>query len=300
VNEHARVARTPSAPARSDSSRRLSLPWLAAFALCATVGILFVAEALTNWRLLDATAYEAAAWRIRSGEILYGGDVHHNSAYRYAPWFAYAWVPLTYLPDPVVDVAWSAVLIVGAIVAVRPLIRPGRASTLALLLFAPLMLGSASGGNVQALMVGVLVAGLPTRWGWAAVAFAASLKIIPIAFCAVFIAQRRWFQVAGAVGLTVVLWLPVVWMPVDPITFDTGLMRSLPAPWWIGVPAAGALVALTLAARRSPLTGMAAALAAIAALPRFFAYEVALLLPITGSGANVDSESVRPEPQRHR
>jgi hypothetical protein len=291
VNEHARVARTPSAAARSDTSRRLSLPWLAAFALCATVGILFVAEALTNWRLLDATAYEAAALRIRSGEILYGGDVHHNSAYRYAPWFAYAWVPLTYLPDPVVDVAWSAVLIVGAIVAVRPLIRPGRASTLALLLFAPLMLGSASGGNVQALMVGVLVAGLPTRWGWAAVGFAASLKIIPIAFCAVFIAQRRWMQVAGAVGLTVVLWLPVLWMTVDPVTFDTGLMRSLPAPWWIGVPAAGALVALTSAARRSPLTGMAAALAAIAALPRFFAYEVAILLPAVSS--NVTMKATR-------
>jgi hypothetical protein len=260
--------------------------------LGAAVGILFVAEALTNWRLLDATAYEAAAMRIRSGEVLYGGDVHHNSAYRYAPWFAYAWVPLTYLPEPVVDVAWSAVLVVGAILAVRPLVRPGRASTLALLFFAPLMLGSASGGNVQPLMVGVLVAGLPTRWGWAAVGFAASLKILPIAFCAVFIAQRRWWQVAGAVGLTTVLWLPVLWMTVDPITFDTGLVRSLPGPWWIGIPAAGALIALTFAARRSPLTGIAAALAALAALPRFFAYEIALLLPATASEAN-DGEGAR-------
>lgn len=250
-----------------------------ALILLIAIGFVYVREGLTNWNLEDMTAYEAAAMRLRSGEVLYGGDVHLNSAYRYAPWFAYAWVPLTYLPDTIVHLGWSALLLLGAAAAVRPLLRSTKASVLLFALFAPLMFGSATGGNVQPLMIGLLVVGLGSRWGWIAVGFAASLKLIPLAFCAVFIAERRWWQVVGAVALTLVLWMPVLWMPIDPVTFDTGLARLLPTPLWIVVPVAAAIATLAFAARRSRFTPLAAALAAILALPRLFIYELAILLP---------------------
>jgi len=247
--------------------------------LLTAIGAVYIGEGLAGWDLLDMSAYGDAAMRIRAGEVLYGGDVHLNSAYRYAPWFAYAWVPLTYLPDTIVRVGWSVLLLLGAAISVRPLVERTKASVLLLILFAPLMFGTASGGNVQPIMIAALVLGLSTRWGWLAVGFAASLKLIPLAFCAVFIAERRWWQVVGAVALTAVLWAPVLWMPVEPVTFETGLARMLPTPLWLVVPAIGAAVALGFAARRSRHTPLAAAVAAILALPRLFVYEIAMLLP---------------------
>jgi len=247
--------------------------------LLTAIGAVYLVEGITDWNLLDMGAYQAAALRIRSGEVLYGGDVHLNSAYRYAPWFAYAWVPLTHLPDAVLRVGWSAILLVGAGLSIRPLLHASKASLLLLILFGPLMFGTASGGNVQPLMIGALVWGLSTRWGWVAVGFAASLKLIPLAFCAVFIAERRWWQAVSAVALTAVLWAPVLWMRIEPVTFQTGLARMLPAPLWLLVPAIGAVVALSFAAGRSQHTGLAAAMAAVLALPRLFVYEIAILLP---------------------
>jgi len=247
--------------------------------LLSAIGAVYIGEGITNWDLLDMSAYSDAAMRIRAGEVLYGGDVHLNSAYRYAPWFAYAWVPLSYLPDTIVRVGWSMLLLLGAAMSVRPLLRATKASALLLILFVPLMFGSASGGNVQPLMIGVLVWGLSTRWGWLAVGFAASLKLIPLAFCAVFIAERRWWQAVGAVALTAVLWAPLFWLPIEPVTFDTGLARLLPTPLWFIIPALGGAVALTFAARRARHTALAAAVAAILALPRLFIYEIAVLLP---------------------
>lgn len=258
---------------------RANWAFLLALILLVGIGAASLGEGFVNWQLLDMSAYHDAAMRIRSGEVLYGGDVHLNSAYRYAPWFAYAWVPLTYLPDSVVRVGWSAILLVGAALALRPLMRSTKTSVLLLVLFAPLMFGTASGGNVQPLMIGTLVWGLSTRWGWLAVGLAASLKLIPLAFCAVFIAERRWRQVAGALMLTAILWMPVIWLPIEPITFETGLARMLPTPLWLVVPVLGATIALGFAARRSRYTPLASAVAAILALPRLFVYEIAILLP---------------------
>lgn len=260
-------------------SLRSDWAWLLALTLATATGATFLAEALVNWSLLDMTAYRAAAMRIREGEVLYGGDVHLNSAYRYAPWFAYAWVPLSHLPEVAIRVVWSTLLVAGAVISLMPLVDRSKASLILLLLFAPLMLGSAAGGNVQPLMVGALVFGLRSRWGWLAVGFAASLKLIPLAFCAVFVAERRWSQAAGAIAVTVLMWAPVLWMTVEPITFETGLGRLLPAPLWLLVPAAAGLAALAFATRRSPLTALAAALGAIVSLPRLFVYELAILLP---------------------
>lgn len=257
--------------------------FLLAAVLAAAIGAVYVAEGVRNWNLLDMSAYQEAASRLAEGGVLYGGDVHHNSAYRYAPWFAHAWIPLNQLPEAVVRFGWSTLLLAGAFLAIRPLLRWSRPHLVLLLLFGPLMFGSASGGNVQPLMIGVLVWGLPTRLGWLAVAFAASLKLIPLVFCAVFIAERRWLQAFGAVALTALLWSPVLGMRVDPVTFDTGLASMLPAPFWLVVPALAGMAALVFAVRQSRWTALVAALAGVAALPRLFVYELSILLPAVPS-----------------
>lgn len=66
-------------------------------ALVSGVGISIIVLAVADWHLRDMEVYAAAAWRLRDGQALYGGDVDELSAYRYAPWFAYARVPLTWL-----------------------------------------------------------------------------------------------------------------------------------------------------------------------------------------------------------
>ena len=71
-----------------------------------------VLVALTSYALLtyalarpvgvDVSAYWEAANRLRDGDPLYQARAANASdLYRYAPWFATAWIPLTYLPQAV-------------------------------------------------------------------------------------------------------------------------------------------------------------------------------------------------------
>src|SRR5688572_27061268 len=98
---------------------------LIAIAVIVAIGVNSIVYAIFDWHLADMHVYQDAALRIRAGEPLYGGDVDALSAYRYAPWFAYAWVPLTYLPQIVIDVGWSIFLLAGSALALWPGIRLG-------------------------------------------------------------------------------------------------------------------------------------------------------------------------------
>src|SRR5688500_6182002 len=74
-----------------------------AIAVIVAIGVISIVYAIFDWHLADMHGYQDAPPRIRAGEPLYGGDVDALSAYHYAPWFAYAWVPRTYLPQIVID-----------------------------------------------------------------------------------------------------------------------------------------------------------------------------------------------------
>jgi hypothetical protein len=250
------------------------LDWriLVALALVAGVGISQVLLALADWRLDDWAIYRAAADRILAGEPLYsGGDALH--AYRYAPWLAYLAIPFS---GPV----WSALMLLGSGLALVPLARRREPEAwLLLAVFAPILFYLSSSGNVQGPMLAALVWGLPSRWAFLAVGLAASLKVTPVLFALVLVAERRWWQAAGAVAVAGLLWLPILWMGASPATFDSGAARLLPVPVW-GLVAAGSVgVAAWLAYRRSPLTALGAGVAAVLSLPRLFLYDVTLLLP---------------------
>lgn len=278
---------------------RRNWPFFIALTLLIGIGVNNVAEGIADWHLHDMHVYHDAAMRLRSGDVLYGGGVDANTAYRYAPWFAWAWQPLTFLPDVVVQIGWSVALLAATALATASLWHPNRASILLMLLFAPLLFGISTGGNVQALMLAALVWGIPRRWGWLAVGLAGSLKVVPLAYCVVFIAQRRWWQAAGAVALAAALWAPVLWMTIEPITFAAGPARTLATPIWITLAASAGIGALLLATVRSRYTALAAGIAAVLALPRLFVYELALLLPAGGALGGATAHSADPIDRRH-
>ena len=231
---------------------------------------------LYGWTLADMETYRDAALRLREGQPLYS-DASVNFAYRYAPWFAVAWVPLSYVPCWAIAVLWSLTLLAASAYSVRGLLTLEHESVVLLGLVVPTLWIASSMGNVQPLIVAALIAGLRTRWAWAAIAATASLKVAPLAFCAVLIAERRWRQTLAAAGATVLLWAPILLFEVDPLTFRED---SSPVAEWSWLPfALGASVyALWLAFRRSPWTELTSAATAVLAMPRFFVYDLTLLL----------------------
>ena len=131
----------------------------------------FIAIGFVVWRrldgitlnLLDMDAYWNAAVRIREGQPLYdsGGRLDGESIYRYAPWFAYAWVPLTYLPKALVGGAWASVLAVASIACVLPAMKTRHPFGIAFgVLCIALLAWQTAYGNVHALLVAALVYGV--------------------------------------------------------------------------------------------------------------------------------------------
>lgn len=250
---------------------------LVALAILIGIGISHVVFAIRDWPLHDMDVYLAAATRLRTGEPLYiAGDVAVNSFW-YAPWYAVAWIPFTYLPREAVAIGWSAIL-VGSTLAVTWLIgrRGGWGLVLALLVGPPLFAVSA-GGNIQALMVLALLAGFTRSWGPLAVAAAASMKFTPILLVAAYLARREWRKAAVSLFVAGLLLFPGY-----PMGIATAGVQSGAAPALLGVsPVLYAVVVVvaigTVAVVPRRYAALTAAAAAVLALPRLFVYDVTLV-----------------------
>ena len=185
-----------------------------------------MAYALTTYALSrefgsDVAAYWGAAERIRTGEPLYvAGVANASDLYRYAPWFAYAWVPLTFLPRDLVTIAWVVLMLAAAIASTLPLLRHGLAGMAGFALFAPLQVQGAMFGNVQPLLVLMLLWGVERRSGPLWIAVAASMKAVPLLLALVYAGRGEWLRAALALLLTGVLVAPA-------FLFDlTGLLHA--------------------------------------------------------------------------
>ena len=265
---------------------------LVAIAVIVAIGVNSIVWAVADWHLADMHVYQEAALRIRAGEPLYGGDVDPLSAYRYAPWFAYAWVPLTGVPQAALNVGWSAFLLGGSALAIWAGLRHGGPAQLFVaLLMGPILFAISAGGNIQGPMLALLLIGIPRRWAGVAVGIAASLKVFPIVLVLIFVAQRRWWQVAIALATAAALWLPALGMDAAAVTFDPGLARTLTEPLWLLTAALALATAALLALRRSRYVALAAATAAVLTLPRLFVYEVSFLMVGTLDPAPIRSTS---------
>lgn len=264
---------------------------LVAIAAAALGAVLLIGAGFTPHVTPDADAYWNAAQRLREGLPLYsaavGGD--ETQIYRYAPWFAYAWVPLTFLSQANAYLVWRGILLLAAAASVWPMLRrPTPASLTLALLMGSLLISNLPAGNVTTLMVGALVVALRTRAGPVVIGLAASLKVFPLLLVAGYVAERRWRAAAVATAVAGVLWLHVLAFGLGsyPTVVNggsfyvggTSLYSLAPAAWLGGAAVVLVLIAV-LAARRSPWTWLVSGAAIPTVVPRVWLPDAAYVLP---------------------
>lgn len=249
-----------------------------ALAVIIGIGLFNLFQATANWTVSDAAAYWNAALRLREGEPLYPllTNVDASEVYRYAPWFAWVTVPFTFLPVQLAGTLWSLILLMASGVALLPMIRAR--AWLLVAFFGPILVGISAVGNVQALMIAPLVWGVERRSGPLWIGVAASLKIFPILFVAVYLGRRQWARAALAVGVAAALWAPALLYDLRSYATDAGQAASLSAVpvLWALVVTAGFAVTVRLA--RGRFGWLAAATTVVVSLPRLFVYDATYLV----------------------
>ena len=256
---------------------------------------------ITDWSLSDMDAYWNAALRVREGAMLYPplADPSAADVYRYAPWFAWAWIPFTYLPKALVATGWSLILILATAAALRPLMRPTAASIGTAALIGTMLIWAASVGNVQPLMVAVLVHGIDRRSGPLWVGIAASLKAVPIVYVLLYLGRREWSRVFATLAVAALLAAPLLITPLGNYPAGPG---DSPGPLWALHPlllgaALALLTALTirLASQRSTHSRLLAAATLLVALPRISLLDLShLAVAIPGPRSDRAAPAHRP------
>lgn len=262
---------------------RLARSVVLAFVVAITV--LNVIWAIQDWHLHDMDVYWTAGHQWRDVGNPYGitSATSHDSVYRYAPWFAALWVPLTFLPRFAVNVGWSALLIITSFTAVWPLLRASRRSAVPLaMLMWGILFGMAAIGNVHGLMIAWLVWGAERRSGPLWIALAASLKVVPILYVLIYVGRRQWDRAAASVVLAVVLIAPMLLFERPPLATEFGASNSLwnLAPWlWFAALPLSLAAAVLFAFRWNRLAWPAIGAISNVVLPRLFVYDITFLLP---------------------
>ena len=259
---------------------RLSrLPRLLVTALVVGLGISQLLLTLTDWHLSDAAAYWEAAQRLRDGEPLYPplADTEASDVYRYAPWFAFAWVPLTLLGREAAYLAWSLILVAASFAALIPLVQ--RRAWLLVAFFGPILIGISGIGNVQPLIVAALVLGIERRSGPLWIGLAASLKAVPLLLAVTYAGRGEWWRASLAVLVTVLMVAPM--LLYDLADYPTGanaagMLINVPA-LYAGVIALGVVASARLA--RGRFAWLVSSTTMALALPRFFVYDLTFLMP---------------------
>ena len=189
-----------------------------------------------QWEFNDIHAYLGAARRLMEGGSVYAPTADASELYRYSPWFAVLWIPLTQLPTLVVEVAW-AIILIGATFMILLKFRDTWAAVALALLLGALVYRTAGWGNVQPLIILALVYLLPTRAGPWAVGVTASLKVWPLLAVFVYAWRRQWSAVAISLGVAAVLTIPVLFTDLSaypagsrpPNFYDATFLLAVPA-----------------------------------------------------------------------
>jgi len=223
--------------------------------LIVVIAALAVGAAAATWNLVDFHVYMEAANRIRDGEPLYPAGASTDSlTYRYASWFAYLLVPLTFLPEPIVAAAWT-VACIGALVAIAgPYVASRNGDAIAFgLLCLTVLVWEAGSGNVGVILIALIMHTARGAAGPVAIGIFASLKFFPILYALAYVKQRQWGRAALAVGVAAALAIPTLLEDLSGYPFSAGSTISLfgisPVLWGVVL-----VAALVLALRSSRWT----------------------------------------------
>lgn len=256
----------------------LRLARIVALAVIIGIGFNHVWWSIADWHLDDMNAYWDAGVRLRTGQELFPPitDVLASEVYRYSPWFAWLWAPVTNLPRLLVEVAWSVVLLAASLAAVWPMARRG--AWIGVAFFLPILIGISAGGNVHALLIAALVWTVERRSGPVWIGVAASLKLFPILFALTYLGRRQWWRAAVAAAVSAILLVPYLLYDLTNYVTTAGgaaLLWDWPAVYGAVVLAA-VIAALGLA--RTPWGWLASSAAVVLALPRSFLYDVTWIM----------------------
>lgn len=249
--------------------------------LLSLVGYALLTYAVSRELGSDVSAYWGAAERLRAGGPLYAsGAANASDLYRYAPWFAYAWVPLTFLPREAVTAGWVGLMIAAALVSVVPLLVRGPTGWAAFAVLAPLQLEGAVFGNVQPLLVLMLLWGVERRSGPLWIALGASLKGVPVLLAVVYAGRGEWWRAGLAAMLSAALVAPAFLFDLSRYSTQPGpnqlSLAAISTPLYLLVGVAAVVAAFLLA--RTRYAWLAGAVAMIGALPRLLTYEIGFAL----------------------
>ncbi len=247
-------------------------------AVIIAIGLFNLFQAVTNWTLSDAGAYWQAAMRLREDEPLYvaGASANAPEIYRYAPWFAWATVPFTFLPVALAGAVWSVMLLGASALALVPLWQAR--AWLLVALFGPILVGISAVGNVHPLLIAALMLGVDRRSGPLAVALAASLKIFPLLLALVYAGRRQWIRLAATVVLAAALWAPALAYDLSEYTTDPGQATSLYEVPIIYFVLGGLGVGATLALAATRWGWLAGSATVVLSLPRLLLYDITYLM----------------------
>jgi hypothetical protein len=219
------------------------------FVIVAVVAAVTIGAAAATWNLVDFHVYWEAAERLRAGEPLYpAGAETDDLTYRYASWFAYAFVPLTFLPVAWVAAAWTVLCAASLAAIVWPYLRTRRAEPVAFgLLCLVMLVWEAGSGNVGTPLVALVMYTARRSAGPVAIGVFASLKGFPILYALAYVAQRQYWRAGVAVAVTVALAAPTLLEDLSAYPFGAGSTNSLfgiSPLLWAAVLAAAVVAAL--------------------------------------------------------
>ena len=230
---------------------------------------------------VDVAAYWNAAERLRDGGPLYAaGAANASDLYRYAPWFAAIWIPVTYLPQETVVAGWVGLMVAAALLSTVPLLRRGPTGWAAFAFFAPLQLQGAVYGNVQPLLVLMLMWGIERRSGPLWVAVGASLKAVPLALALVYAGRGEWAKAGWAIVLTAVLVAPMLYFDLSAYSTSPGPNQQSLAGVspWLFIPVALATLIGAYLLARTRFGWLSGAVAMVATAPRLLSYQAGFIL----------------------
>jgi hypothetical protein len=183
-----------------------------------------MASWLLAWNPADAGAYLDAADRLRSGQPLYqAANPEAHEVYRYAPWFAYMWIPFVGLPRDTALHAWSLLMLGCSVYATAPLFRHGTPAGITLgALCLAFLAETAMFGNAHPIAVAMLVFGLPRRSAPIWIGVAASLKLVPILFVIPWLLRGEWGRSLIALVTAGLLFLPMLFFDLTGYVANPG------------------------------------------------------------------------------